>query len=49
MNTELDDIQVGMYLGCLYQQRQNVLKNKKKILVFIFIVLFSLKMIVVVN
>jgi hypothetical protein len=24
MNTELDDIQVGMYLGCLYQQRQNV-------------------------
>ncbi len=24
MNTELDDIQVGMYLGCLYQQRQQV-------------------------
>jgi hypothetical protein len=24
MNEEMSDIQVGMYLGCLYQQRQQV-------------------------
>jgi hypothetical protein len=24
MDKELNDVQVGMYLGCLYQQRQQV-------------------------
>ncbi len=24
MNQEMTDVQVGMYLGCLYQRRQNV-------------------------
>jgi hypothetical protein len=24
MNDELNDVQVGMYLGCLYQQQQRV-------------------------
>jgi hypothetical protein len=24
MNQEMNDVQVGMYIGCLYQQRQQV-------------------------
>ena len=50
MNEELNDVQLGMYLGCLYQHRQQVFKIKHETNVFfIFMLLFSLIVIVVVN